>query len=86
MNIISEHKERLDNLAAAYAEDFYKDMQNPEMCGPNFKWENFPAFVGRMVWACAFASFSDEEFQPDYKDYAQKKAEEYARELIKKEP
>lgn len=80
MEITPEHKERLDALAKAYVNEFHKDMQVPIYQGPNFTWAKFPAMVGRIVYASAFLSFTDEEFQPHYKDYAQQKAIKYAEE------
>jgi len=81
MDITTKHRERLDQLAKAYAQELFKDMQDPKMRGPSFNWKKFPGMVGRLVYASAFMSFSDEEFQPHYKDYAKQKAEEYAKEI-----
>lgn len=82
VEISEEHKQKLEGLARAYVDEFFKDLQDPKMRGPNFAWERFPDMIGTIVNVCVFTAFSDEEFQPHYKDYAEQKAIEYAKELI----
>ena len=80
--MIIEHRQRLDEIAKAYADRLFEDFQDPEMRGPYFEWRRFPTLVSRIVYSSVFLSFTDEEWDPDYKLYAKYKAFEYAQELI----
>jgi hypothetical protein len=82
VEIIKEHRQYLRVIAKAYADEMFIEMQDPKNHGPKFKWENFPKLVGKTVYSNVFLLFTDEEFKDHYKEYAQRKAEEYTQELI----
>lgn len=91
MEISKKDMNLIEKYSKAYVNGMYKDFQNPEMCGENFKWENFPDIAGRIVYNCLFADFPEEEkyyvngsFREDLKILGRDIAIKEAKRLINK--